>query len=91
MPDTESDDNTVILLSIPYEPGFIAYVAEDQEPLSVSQVFGALTCIEVPSGYTGDIILDYRIPGLKTGLLLLFIGLLLLLIRYFYPKNHKLI
>ncbi len=92
IPDTaDSDDNTVILLSIPYEPGFIAYGAEDQEPLSVSQVFGALTCIEVPSGYTGDIILDYRIPGLNTGLLLLFIGLLLLLIRYFYPKNHKLI
>lgn len=94
MPDTDpvnSDDNTVILLSIPYEPGFIAYKSEDQEPLCVSQVFGALTCIEVPSGYTGDIILDYRIPGLKTGLLLLFIGLLLLLIRYFYPKNHKLI
>ena len=81
-----SDDNNIILLSIPYENGFTAYGADTKESFEVSQAFGALTIIKVPEGYAGDIVLDYHIPGTKTGFILLIVGLVLLLIQYILYK-----
>lgn len=84
-----TNDNKMILLSIPYEEGFSAYMSDSKEPLEVLQAFGALTVIKVPEGLSGDIVLDYHIPGVNIGIMLLIIGLIMLLIQYLILKNHK--
>lgn len=91
--DTDSipSENNNILISIPYEEGFSAKSFDGQKEFVVRQSFGALTLIEIPEGYTGDIVLVYNIPGVNIGFMLLIIGIIMLLIQYKNLKNHKFI
>lgn len=58
-----------ILLSIPCEEGFHAVSQETGQELLVSPAFGALTQIRLPQGFSGKVLLYYRVPGAGKGML----------------------
>ena len=58
-----------ILLSIPCEEGFHAVSQETGQELLVSPAFGALTQIGLPQGFSGKVLLYYRVPGAGKGML----------------------
>ncbi len=70
-----------LFLSLPMEEGFSAETAEGDK-LDVSMAFGALTQIEIPDGYQGDVILKYSLPGLIQGLGLMALGLIIIAARW---------
>ncbi len=72
-----SKDAKSLLLSIPMEEGFSA-VTSDGRKLGVTMAFGALTKIDIPEDYEGDVILRYSLPGLETGLGLFGLGIILI-------------
>ncbi len=68
------EKESLVFFSVPYDEGFTAYVNGRRTP--IENVFGGLSAIRVPAGDC-DITFEYETVGLKEGLIISVIGLVL--------------
>lgn len=81
-----TDEDGLMFTSIPYDAGWKAYV--DGEEYAVQTVRGAFIAIDVPEG-THTVEFKYFPPGLKTGLMISALALVILGILLWLPGRKK--
>lgn len=83
----QADKDSQILLSVPYDDGWEARV--NGEKVEISEGANALSVIPVKKG-ANEIELQYKVPGVKVGLLLSVAGILMFTVFCWFEKNRKL-
>ncbi|MBQ8928029.1 MAG: YfhO family protein [Oscillospiraceae bacterium] len=81
-----AEDDGILYLSIPYSPGWSAYV--DGTRTEMFEMFGAMSGIRVPLG-THEIRLRYRSPGFLPGLCMAVVCLGILVALYVVERRHS--
>ena len=71
------DKENLVFFSVPYDKGFTATV--NGEETRIEKVDGGLMAIKCPAGQDIEIRFNYRPQGLKTGIIISFTGLVLLI------------
>ncbi|WP_458458175.1 YfhO family protein [Pseudobutyrivibrio sp.] len=82
---TGYDKGTYVYFSVPYDTGWTAYVDDSETDIIES---GGMMMIKVPAG-GHNIRFDYYTPGLKVGLAVTGICILIFLVFTFYRQNGK--
>lgn len=81
-----ADENKILCMAIPYDKGWSAYV--DGEKTKIKLANTGFMAIEVPSG-EHEILFAYTMNEFKVGLMLSFVGVLMLLIMVLADKMCK--
>lgn len=82
---TGYDKDTYVYFSVPYDTGWTAYVDDSKTDIIES---GGMMMIKVPAG-EHNVRFDYYTPGLKVGLAVSGICILIFLVFTFYRQNGK--
>ena len=82
---TGYDKDTYVYFSVPYDTGWTAYVDDNKTDIIES---GGMMMIKVPAG-EHNVRFDYFTPGLKVGLAVSGICILIFLVFTFYRQNGK--
>lgn len=87
--DLAGKDDQLVFFSVPYESGWSATV--NGQPAEVEKVNVGFMAVRVPGGQQSDIRFDYETPGLKTGLIItgIFVLLFLAYIIFFRGKRPQ--
>ncbi|SFI04280.1 membrane protein YfhO [Pseudobutyrivibrio sp. OR37] len=82
---TAYDKDTYVYFSVPYDAGWSAYADDKQLDIIES---GGMMMVKVPAG-EHTVRFDYYTPGLKVGLVISGICILIFLVFTFYKQNGK--
>lgn len=82
---TGYENDTYVYFSVPYDTGWTAYVDDSKTDIIES---GGMMMIKVPAG-EHNVRFDYYTPGLKVGLAVTGICILIFLVFTFYRQNGK--
>ncbi|MBR6420905.1 MAG: YfhO family protein [Oscillospiraceae bacterium] len=81
--------NQIMMTSVPWEPGWSVWIdgkkVKDEDVLNVAK---AMIGVRLPTG-EHTVKMKYTPPGLKTGLILLLVGLALCVLFWLYDQKHN--